>query len=214
MAATEFLVYATPISVYSCKLRLALALKGLDWTEAAPPGGYGSAAYRRIVPQGTVPALVHGSFVLAESDAIIEYLDEIGAGPPLLPQGAQARARARAVSRFIDTRLEPALRALFLLVGSGKRAPTDARAALHRHLGTLGTLAGPGPYLTGARPGLPDCGLWAVAAVLGTLDRVLALDLPASALAAAGDTVPEIATHLEAYRSVLADWVAAREGHA
>ena len=155
MAATEIVIYGTQISVYCCKLRLALALKGLDVAEMPPPGGYASAAYRAIVPQGTIPALVQGDFVLTESDAIVEYLDDIGAGRPLLPQDAQARARARALSRFMDTRLEPAARALFPFVGGDAPVPEDVRATLVRHLETLDLLAGPGPYLGGAVPGLP-----------------------------------------------------------
>jgi len=207
---TEFLIFATPVSVYSCKLRLALALKGMDWTEIAPPDGYGSPAYRRIVPQGSVPALVHGDFVLAGSGAIIEYLDDIGAGPALLPPDARGRARARALSDLIDTRLEPALRALFALVGTGAAVPGAARAALLRHLQALDRLAGPGPFLAGAAPGLPDCSLWPVAAVQAMLDRVLGLDLPAPALAAAGDDLPRVTPHLVAYRRALADWAASK----
>lgn len=206
MPATEVILYATPVSVYSCKVRLALALKGLIWTERAPPGGYGSAEYRALVAQGTVPALVHRGFVLAESDAIIEYLDDIGAGPPLLPADPQARARARALSRFLDTRLEPALRALFPLVGTGTPVPDPARATLLRHLQTLADLAGPGPFLCGECPGLPDCGLWPVALVQGMLDRALGLTLPAPALGAAGEGLPAAAPHLAACRAALADW--------
>jgi len=214
MPATELILYTTPVSVYSCKVRLALALKGLVWAERAPPGGYGSPEYRAIVAQGTVPALGHGGFVLAESDAIIEYLDDIGAGPPLLPADPQARARARALSRFIDTRLELALRGLFPLVGTGTPVPETTRAALLRHLQTLDNLAGPGPYLCGERPGLPDCGLWAVAAVQAMLDRALGLTLPAPTLGAAGDGVPAAAPHLAAYRAALADWARGKGGPA
>ena len=170
MDAIEFRLYATPVSVYSCKVRLALVLKDLEWTEMAPWGGYGSTAYQAIVAQGTVPALVHNGFILAESDAIIEYLDDIGAGRPLLPVDPRERARARALSRFIDTRLEPAARALFAHVGTGQRVPDDAKALLSR-------------YLTGATPALPDCGLWAVAKVLEMLEHELHLGLPAPALA-------------------------------
>lgn len=206
MAETDLVLYATPVSVYSCKLRLALALKGLVWTEIPPPGGYSSKAYRAIVAPGTVPALRHGDFVLAESDTIIEYLDEIGMGPPLLPSEPQARARARALSRFLDTRLEPALRALFPLVGTGAPVPPTKLAALMLHLATLERLAGAGPFLTGAVPGLPDCGLWPITAVQAILARALGLELPAPALAAAGDGVPAAAPHLVAYRAALAGW--------
>lgn len=203
MAATDFILHATPVSVYSCKVRVGMALKGLDWTEVPPPGGYGSAEYRAIVPQGTVPALVHGGFVLAESDAILEYLDEIGAGPALLPRGALERARLRALSRFVDTRLEPAARALFGFVG-GSSVPESLCDTLHRHLDTLARMSGPGPNLGGTAPALPDCGLFAVAEVLAMLGRALALPLPD--LTASGRAHPVAGPHLRAYEAVLADW--------
>jgi glutathione S-transferase len=215
MAETERVLYGLPISVYSCKLRLALALKGVELPETPPPGGYASATYRAIVPQGTIPALVEGDFVLTESDAIVEYLDETGVGRPLLPAEPRARARARALSRLVDTRLEPAVRALFPLVGAGQPVPVAARDALLRPLTTLMELAGDGPFLSGlSSPGLPDCGIWAVGTVLETLDDVLGLDLPLPALIRAGDGVPATAPHLATYRAVLADWAAQKTGAA
>lgn len=215
MAGVERILYGLPISVYSCKLRLALALKGVDLPETPPPGGYASATYRAIVPQGTIPALVEGDFVLTESDAIVEYLDETGIGRPLLPREPRARARARAVSRLVDTRLEPAVRALFPLVGAGQPVPEAERDAILRPLEILEKLAGDGPYLSGlSTPGLPDCGIWAVGTVLETLDEVLGLHLPLPALIRAGDGVPATATHLATYRAVLADWAAQKAGAA
>lgn len=211
MRVTEMLrLYATPASVYSCKVRLALALKGLEWEEVAPPGGYGSAAYRALVPQGTVPAIDHDGFVLAESDAIVEYLDDIGAGRPLLPADPQPRARARALSRFIDTRLEPSARALFPAVGVAGSPPAAAREALARHLATLDGLAGSGPWLAGPAPGLPDCGLWAVSSVVAMLDRVLGLGLEVPSPGPAGELPAEVAGQLAAYRAALDGWAAAK----
>lgn len=207
MAATDFTLYATPVSVYSCKVRLGLALKGLDWSEVMPPGGYGSADYKAIVPQGTVPALRHDGFVLAESDAILEYLDEIGAGPVLLPGGPQGRARLRALSRFVDTRLEPAARALFAFVGAGP-VPDPLRDTVLRHLDTLSGMAGPGRFLGGDQPALPDCGLFAVAEVLAMLARALALPLPD--LTAPGRAHPVAGPHLHAYADTLAGWAATK----
>lgn len=212
MAATDLFVYATPISAYCCKLRLALALKGLDVAEVAPPGGYASAAYRAIVPQGTIPALVDGDFVLTESDAIIEYLDETGVGRPIIPQEPKARARVRAISRFIDTRLEPSARALFPLVGGVAPVPEAIRAAVVRNLAMLGQLAGQGPYLAGDAPGLPDCGFWAVHAVLDALDRALGLDLPPLTIAVTGGTPASCAPHIAAYRATLSDWMKQKGG--
>lgn len=215
MAATECILYGLPISVYSCKLRLALALKGVELPETPPPGGYASAAYRAIVPQGTIPALVEGDFVLTESDAIIEYLDETGIGRPLLAAAPRARARARALSRLVDTKLEPAVRALFPLVGTGEPVPPALCDVLLRPLTMLMELAGNGPFLSGTEdPGLPDCGFWAVGAVLETLDKVLELGLPLPDMIQSGDDVAATAPHLAAYRAVLANWAAKKMGAA
>lgn len=70
------ILYQTDLSIYSTKVRLALALKGVQVEMRDPPDGYRSAAYRALVPPATIPALVDGAMVLSESDAIIEYFDE------------------------------------------------------------------------------------------------------------------------------------------
>src|SRR5437763_8904166 len=41
--------------------------------------------YLAINPQGTIPAMKHGSLVLTESTAIMEYVDETFPGPKLMP---------------------------------------------------------------------------------------------------------------------------------
>src|SRR5438132_13297173 len=40
--------------------------------------------YLAINPQGTIPVMTHGSLVLTESTAIMEYVDEAFAGPKLM----------------------------------------------------------------------------------------------------------------------------------
>ena len=89
-------LYDLPISSYGCKTRILLRHKGLDWTSLAPPDGYGSPAYCKIVPSGTIPALVHDGFTLGESDAIAEYLNELAPEPAMLPETIKERAKARA----------------------------------------------------------------------------------------------------------------------
>ncbi|MDQ2066047.1 glutathione S-transferase N-terminal domain-containing protein [Xinfangfangia sp. CPCC 101601] len=211
MAATELLLYATPISVYSCKLRIALALKGLEWRELPPPGGYCSAEYKAIVPQGTVPALRYGDALVVESDTIIEYLDDLGLGIPLVGTDPASRARNRALSRLIDLRIEPALRALFPLVGSGAVVPAAARDTILRHLETLQKLTGPGPFLSGNTSGLPDCGLCAVGLVQESLNEALQLGLPDPHCAQAYEALPALAPHIQTYRRALQDWVRSKE---
>ena len=50
-------LYNVPVSSYGSKIRIILDHKKCDWTETLPPDGYGSSAYKSIIPAGTVPAI-------------------------------------------------------------------------------------------------------------------------------------------------------------
>jgi glutathione S-transferase len=63
-------LYTNPVSNFCAKVEIALRLKGLAYEALPPPGGYGSAAFKAIVPAGTIPALVNGDLVLSESETI------------------------------------------------------------------------------------------------------------------------------------------------
>ena len=153
--------YATALSSYSAKVRIALCAKGVVFEERLPPGGYRSAQYQAIVPMGKLPAIQEGDWVLSESEAINEYLEERYPEPPLLPQGAQERAQVRFLSRFHDLYLEPPVRALFAQVDPAKRDAERVsllRQDIVRRLGQLAQWARPQPYLLTASLSLADCG--------------------------------------------------------
>ena len=78
-------LYNVPVSSYGSKVIILLRHKGLEWTELPPPEGYGSPAYKKIIPAGTVPAIQHEGISLADSEAISEYLNELYPDPPMLP---------------------------------------------------------------------------------------------------------------------------------
>ncbi|MEO5598195.1 MAG: glutathione S-transferase family protein [Novosphingobium sp.] len=63
--------------------------------------------YLAINPQGTIPAMTHGDRVLVESTAIMEYVDEAFAGPPLMPGDPRDRLRVRWWMKFMDQWLAP-----------------------------------------------------------------------------------------------------------
>ena len=157
---SDLLVYAIPPSLYCAKLRILLRHKGLSWDEQPPPGGYGSAQYKTIVPSGNLPALVHGDLVLGDSEAIAEYLNEQYPHPAMLPTNPIQRARVRERSRFHDTRLEPALRQLFKFIPRASR-PVDEMAllgqAVNDRLAQLGGLLNQAPVTSDALT-LGDCG--------------------------------------------------------
>jgi glutathione S-transferase len=54
-----------------------------------------------------VPALEHDGFWLAESSAILEYLEELFPSPRVLPADRQERARARQILSWLRTDMNP-----------------------------------------------------------------------------------------------------------
>jgi maleylacetoacetate isomerase/maleylpyruvate isomerase len=94
------------------RVRIALNLKGLQ-AEMAPVhllkdgGEQFGAAYDALNPQHLVPTLEDDGMVLAQSLAIIEYLDETHPAHPLLPNDPRGRARVRALSQAIACDIHP-----------------------------------------------------------------------------------------------------------
>lgn len=157
---TEIVLYGVPVSAFVAKVRIALDHKGLTYRETPPPEGYGSIAYRAIVPAGSVPGVVIDGRPLHDSNAIVEYLEDITPEPPLLPADPYDRARARALLGFHDTRLEAAARMLFPVVKGDWRAepgPADAGvAALTAALDRLDVLVDPDPFVFGDTLSIAD----------------------------------------------------------
>jgi maleylacetoacetate isomerase len=92
------------------RARIALNLKGLDY-EQAPINLRANAQresdYLKLNPMGIVPTLVDGATVIAQSLAIVEYLDETHPTPALLPKAAADRARVRAIAMDIACEIHP-----------------------------------------------------------------------------------------------------------
>jgi maleylacetoacetate isomerase len=63
--------------------------------------------YQAVNPQGLVPALVIEDTTVAQSLAIIEYLDEVYPEPPLLPRAPVDRARVRAMALAVACDMHP-----------------------------------------------------------------------------------------------------------
>ena len=153
--------YAIPVSTYCAKVRIVLRLKSVDFEELLPPGGnYNTTEYRTLIPAGSVPAIEIDGFRLHDSDAISEFLEEQYPDPAMWPENIQKRAVLRSICRFHDTRLEPALRALFPMVGQNSVSPkkiTSAISQIVECLQRLDSLVEPSPYLGGDRLSLADC---------------------------------------------------------
>ena len=68
--------------------------------------GGGDAAFRAASPRREVPALVDGDTAVFDSTIILEYIEDRWPTPPLLPEGAAARARVRQIEEVCDTYYE------------------------------------------------------------------------------------------------------------
>jgi len=94
------------------RVRIALNLKGLKADQhcihlVKDGGQQHTPEFRKVNPQGFVPALVDQGHVITQSIAIIAYLDETHPNPPLLPKDALGRARVRAMSLIIACDIHP-----------------------------------------------------------------------------------------------------------
>jgi maleylacetoacetate isomerase/maleylpyruvate isomerase len=151
----------------SYRVRIALALKGLDYDYIPVhlvkrehlDTGYAAVSASRLVP-----TLQDGDALLSQSLAIIEYLDETHPQPPLLPADALGRARVRSIAQDIACEIHPLnnLRVLRYLTHDLKLSEDD-KNRWYRHWVESGLesverqlAAQPARYCHGDAPGLAD----------------------------------------------------------
>lgn len=121
-------------------------------------------------PAGTIPVLeLDDGGALPESAAIVEYLEELNPEPPMIGVTPAERAKVRALERIASELVE---RTSLMLQHSHayfadrvKQNPAVAevmRAAVEQHLTTLEQHIGENAFLTGNRPTIADCTLFAL----------------------------------------------------
>jgi maleylacetoacetate isomerase len=92
------------------RVRIALGLKRVAFETRAVQllkGEQSGPDYLKLNPQGLVPALFIDGVLLAQSEPIVEYLDETRPEPPLLPNEPKARAQARRLAQMIVADIHP-----------------------------------------------------------------------------------------------------------
>jgi maleylacetoacetate isomerase/maleylpyruvate isomerase len=152
----------------SYRVRIALALKGLDYAylpvHLAKSEQLGES-YAQVSASRLVPLLRDGEHSLTQSLAILEYLDETHPQPPLLPATPAERARVRALALDIACEIHPLnnLRVLRYLVRDLKLGEDD-KNRWYRHWVETGLevverqlAAAPATYCHGETPTLADC---------------------------------------------------------
>ncbi|CAK9188656.1 unnamed protein product [Ilex paraguariensis] len=122
----------------SCRVRIALNLKGLDYEYKAVnlvKGEQFSPEYLKLNPIGYVPVLVDGDIVVADSFAILMasiacssslYLEEKYPQHPLLPQDLQKRAINYQAANIVSSSIQP-FQNLAVLKYIGEKVGPDER---------------------------------------------------------------------------------------
>lgn len=156
------------------RVRIALALKQIDYEPIYVVGGLGSTdlkrpEYLKLNPSAVVPTLIDGDTVLTQTLAIIEYLEEICPEPPLLPSDAAGRARVRAIAQVMvsDTHPLSTARVIDYLDGTLDLSEENLNSWLQhwneRGFGAVEKMLDddgmPGTYCHGDRPTVADIAL-------------------------------------------------------
>ncbi len=154
----------------SWRVRIGLGLKGLEWKHAAVDllaGEQFSHPHRTRSPLQQVPVLEveeNGSTLrIAQSMAILEWMEERFPEPALLPTDAAGRARVRSLAEHVNSGIQPMQNAIVLRTIREKVPGWEkefARTFIARGLEGLEQAVsdgGAGRFAHGDSPGLADC---------------------------------------------------------
>jgi glutathione S-transferase len=106
-------LYSGPLSLFTAKVRVALAEKGLGYEKVSVPWSL-AARYEpkhpdvvALNPKAQVPVLVDGELAIYDSTQIFEYLEDRYPEPPLYPRDPAGRARCRRLEAAADEQIFP-----------------------------------------------------------------------------------------------------------
>ncbi|KAJ0780247.1 putative glutathione transferase [Helianthus annuus] len=173
--ANEVKLHGVTGSPFVCRVKIALNLKGIKYEFVAEDLSNKSADLLKYNPvYKKVPVFVHNGNPISESLVIVEYIDEVWKGVPILPQDAYEKAQARFWAKVIDDKCIPAL---FKAIGSHgeKQAVAEAHETLQfleNELKVKGS-----KYFGGENINLVDISATFIALWVGAAEEALGLEL-------------------------------------
>jgi len=132
-------------SPFAWRVQLALEQKALPYERKVLSFSAGDTRKPEFValnPRHRVPVIVDGDFVLYESNAIVEYLDEAypSSGAKLFPSDARTRALARRLIMEVDNYFDEAIDPLTTEAFSKKPEERDPKAIAASRAATIDEL--------------------------------------------------------------------------
>ncbi|KAL7586636.1 hypothetical protein Lser_V15G38729 [Lactuca serriola] len=123
--ADEVKLYGVKESQFVCIVKIALNMKEIKYQIIEEDLSNKSPDLLKYNPvHKKVPVLLHNGNPIAESLVIVEYIDDVWKGAPILPQDFYERAVVRFWAKFVDDKCIPALR----VVGSNSDEKVVAEA--------------------------------------------------------------------------------------
>ncbi len=96
-------LYGALLSPFVRKVAVVLAEKGVDYTPARGGPGNTDVEFLAVSPFAKIPAIDDEGFMLADSSAIVHYIEAKYPDPALIPADPQARGLAVWFDEFGDT---------------------------------------------------------------------------------------------------------------
>ena len=174
-------LYGFPVSNYVNMAQLALMEKGIpyEYVLSFPDQ---SEKYLALSPRGKVPCMETPQRFINVASVLMEYLEDLGIGKPLLPAEPYARARVRALMKEIELYIELPARTCFGEAFFGGTVPDAIKAAARDNLlagfATLKRHGSFSPYVAGDQFTLADIVfLFSVEFAAGVGHKFFGLDL-------------------------------------
>ena len=204
-------LYHVTLSPFCRFVRLVLAEKKIEVELVEEKYWEQQPEFMRRNPAGKVPVLKIDNLILAESAAIVEYLEERHPSPPLMPTNAADRAEVRRLIGWFGDKFHTEVTSKLLyervnkkLMAAGYPDGRNVKAgskAMKFHLGYLEWLLEDRRWLAGNAMTLAD---FAAAAQLSSLDYISDIDW--NRVPALHEWYSKIKSR-PAFRSILADQI-------
>lgn len=171
-------VFGFPLSPFVRKVHLVATEKGIAVETVLSNPADPVPEFLAASPFRKIPALQDGDFTLADSTAIVTYLDALHPDPPMLPGDARQKGQAVWFEEFADTIMTPAggkivfnrfVGPKFLGLPGDESAATQGELDLVPALEYFEGVAPAAGWLTGSALSIGDI---AVASVFRTLGYV------------------------------------------